>query len=98
MEKFSGLTNLVSCNLDVFMRTIHDTEFPNSFEATEKLLIEQSEQYDLLKSEIMAAAQHGENLLEEMKRKDDVVKENPERLGNLSAIERLVISCIMVNV
>lgn len=74
------------------MRTIHDTEFPNSYEATEKLLIEQSEQYDLLKSEIMAAAQHGENLLEEMKRKDDVVKENPERLGNLSAIERLVIS------
>lgn len=80
------------------MRTIHDTEFPNSFEATEKLLIEQSEQYDLLKSEIMAAAQHGENLLEEMKRKDDVVKENPERLGNLSAIERLVLSCIILDV
>lgn len=33
----------------MFMRQIHDTEFPNSVEATEQLLIEQSAEYNKLK-------------------------------------------------
>lgn len=49
LEKFSSLTHQVSCNLDVFMRVIHDTEFPNSVEATQKLLDEQGNEYERLK-------------------------------------------------
>lgn len=49
LEKFSGLTHQVSCNLDIFMRVIHDTEFPNSVDATQKLLNEQGAEYERLK-------------------------------------------------
>lgn len=49
MEKFSGLTNMVSGDLDTFMRQIHETEFPNSVEATKHLLEAQSYEYDKLK-------------------------------------------------
>lgn len=49
LEKFSSLTHTVSCNLDIFMRAIHDTEFPNSVDATQKLLDEQGAEYDRLK-------------------------------------------------
>lgn len=49
LEKFSSLTHQVSCNLDIFMRVIHDTEFPNSVEATQKLLNEQGAEYERLK-------------------------------------------------
>lgn len=49
LEKFSSLTHQVSCNLDIFMRIIHDTEFPNSVEATQKLLDEQGTEYERLK-------------------------------------------------
>lgn len=40
---------LVAHHLEMYMRQIHDTEFPNSVEATEKLLIEQSAEYNKLK-------------------------------------------------
>lgn len=49
LEKFSSLTHQVSCNLDIFMRVIHDTEFPNSVVATQKLLDEQGQEYERLK-------------------------------------------------
>lgn len=49
LEKFSGLTNIISSNLDAFMKSIHDMEFPNSVEATEKLIHDQGEQYEKLK-------------------------------------------------
>lgn len=49
LEKFSGQTTLVAHHLEAFMRQIHDTEFPNSVEATEQLLIEQSGDYTRLK-------------------------------------------------
>lgn len=49
LEKFSGLTNMISCNLDAFMKMIHEMEFPNSVETTEKLIDEQGGQYEKLK-------------------------------------------------
>lgn len=49
LEKFSGQTTLVAHHLEAFMRQIHDTEFPNSVEATEQLLIEQGTEYNKLK-------------------------------------------------
>lgn len=49
MEKFSSLTQQVTYNLEMFMRAIHDTEFPNSVEATQKLLDEQGIDYEKLK-------------------------------------------------
>lgn len=49
LEKFSALTTLVAANLEIYMRQIHDTEFPNSVEATEELLIEQGSEYTRLK-------------------------------------------------
>lgn len=49
LENFSAQTTLVAHHLEQFMRQIHDTEFPNSVEATEQLLIEQSAEYNRLK-------------------------------------------------
>ncbi|XP_053683186.1 guanine nucleotide exchange factor DBS isoform X2 [Sabethes cyaneus] len=91
LEKFSGLTNMISCNLDAFMKSIHEMEFPNSVEATERLIDEQGEQYEKLKEDIMAAGRHGEVLLEEMRTKKDSDKEVVERFGNISSIERLLV-------
>lgn len=49
LENFSGMTTVIAQHLESFMRQIHDTEFPNSVEATENLLIEQSVEYNRLK-------------------------------------------------
>ncbi|XP_065084454.1 guanine nucleotide exchange factor DBS isoform X3 [Ochlerotatus camptorhynchus] len=97
LEKFSGLTNMISCNLDAFMKMIHEMEFPNSVEATEKLIGEQGDQYEKLKEDIMAAGRHGEVLLEEMRTKKETDKETVERFGNISSIERAKHS-LLVNV
>ncbi|EAL41713.3 AGAP007723-PA [Anopheles gambiae str. PEST] len=91
LEKFSGLTNIISSNLDAFMKSIHDMEFPNSVEATEKLIHDQGEQYEKLKEDILSAGQHGEVLLEEMKSKKECDRETVERFGNISSIERLLV-------
>uniref|UniRef100_A0AAG5DLA6 Guanine nucleotide exchange factor DBS n=1 Tax=Anopheles atroparvus TaxID=41427 RepID=A0AAG5DLA6_ANOAO len=87
LEKFSGLTNMISCNLDAFMKTIHEMEFPNSVDATETLIEEQGEQYEKLKEDILSAGRHGELLLEEMKTKKECDLETVERFGNISSIE-----------
>ncbi|XP_058836387.1 guanine nucleotide exchange factor DBS isoform X3 [Topomyia yanbarensis] len=91
LEKFSGLTNMISCNLDAFMKTIHEMEFPNSVDATERLIEEQGEQYEKLKEDIMAAGRHGEVLLDEMRAKKEGDREVGERFGNISSIERLLV-------
>ncbi|XP_017865480.1 PREDICTED: guanine nucleotide exchange factor DBS isoform X3 [Drosophila arizonae] len=90
LEKFSSLTHQVSAELDVFIQAIHDTEFPNSVEATKKLLEDQGIDYARLKDEILAAAKHGETLLDKIKSNEEL-KEFSERTGNVSAIERLLI-------
>ncbi|XP_051859897.1 guanine nucleotide exchange factor DBS isoform X3 [Drosophila albomicans] len=87
LEKFSSLTHQVSAELDVFIQAIHDTEFPNSVEATRKLLEDQGADYARLKDEILAAARHGETLLNKIKSNDEL-KEFSERTGNVSSIER----------
>lgn len=88
LEKFSHLTHQVSCSLDAFMRVIHDTEFPNSVEATQRLLDRQGGEYEGLKEDILSAARHGDRLLEDFRAKDDVGKEFSERNGNVSSTER----------
>lgn len=88
LEKFSNLTHHVSCNLDAFMRVIHDTEFPNSVEATQQLLDRQGSEYESLKESILSAGRHGDRLLEDFRAKDDVGKEFSERNGNVSSTER----------
>lgn len=88
LEKFSILTHQVSCNLDAFMRVIHDTEFPNSVEATQMLLDKQGADYERLKEGILSAARHGERLLDDFRTKDEAGKEFSERNGNVSATER----------
>ncbi|XP_049309800.1 guanine nucleotide exchange factor DBS isoform X6 [Bactrocera dorsalis] len=87
LEKFSSLTHQVSTELDIFIQTIHDTEFPNSVEATQKLIDVQGGDYERLKEEILAAAKHGETLLNNIKGNEEI-KEFSERTGNVSAIER----------
>ncbi len=81
------MTNLVGCDLDAFMRQIHETELPNSVDATERLLMDQSAAYSKLKDEILATGKHGENLLDEIRQKTEM---SVERVGNISSIERLV--------
>lgn len=73
--------------MDIFIQAIHDTEFPNSVEATQKLLDDQGTDYCRLKEEILAAAKHGETLLNNIKSNDEI-KEFSERTGNVSSIER----------
>ncbi|XP_017837139.1 guanine nucleotide exchange factor DBS isoform X3 [Drosophila busckii] len=90
LEKFSSLTHQVSAELDVFIQAIHDTEFPNSVETTKKLLEDQGTDYARLKEEILAAAKHGETLLDKIKAIEEL-KEFSERTGNISAIERLLV-------
>ncbi|XP_065368625.1 guanine nucleotide exchange factor DBS isoform X3 [Calliphora vicina] len=90
LEKFSSLTHQVSAELDIFIQAIHDTEFPNSVEATQKLLDDQGTDYQRLKEEILAAAKHGETLLNNIKSNDEI-KEFSERTGNVSSIERLLV-------
>ncbi|XP_034653766.1 guanine nucleotide exchange factor DBS isoform X2 [Drosophila subobscura] len=90
LEKFSSLTHQVSAELDIFIQAIHDTEFPNSVEATKNLLEAQGTDYTRLKEEILSAAKHGESLLENIKLIDEY-KEFSERTGNVSAIERLLV-------
>ncbi|XP_075168525.1 guanine nucleotide exchange factor DBS isoform X5 [Haematobia irritans] len=87
LEKFSSLTHQVSAELDIFIQAIHDTEFPNSVEATQKLLDDQGADYQRLKDEILAAAKHGETLLNNIKSNEEI-KEFSERTGNVSSIER----------
>lgn len=70
------------------MRVIHDTEFPNSVEATQRLLDRQGGEYEGLKEDILSAARHGDRLLEDFRAKDDVGKEFSERNGNVSSTER----------
>jgi len=55
LEKFSGLTTQVAYDLEAFMRQIHDTEFPNSVEATEQLLVEEGNEYAKLKVSLIVA-------------------------------------------
>lgn len=88
MEKFSGITRQVSSNLDRFIRTIYETEFPNSVEATRVLLDDQRKNYDKLKEEILAAAKHGEGLLEDIRGRVNNGRDVYERNGNISAVER----------
>lgn len=88
LEKFSSITKQVSANLDRFIRTIYETEFPNSVEATRSLLDAQGQQYDQLKEEILAAAKHGEGLLEDIRTRANNGRDVYERNGNISAIER----------
>ncbi|KAH8234483.1 hypothetical protein KR038_012115, partial [Drosophila bunnanda] len=90
LEKFSSLTHKVSEELDSFLQAIHDLELPNSVESTRKLLDNQVIKYDLLKMEILAAAKHGETLLNNIKSTQEL-KEFSERTGNISAIERLLV-------
>ncbi|KAG5677173.1 hypothetical protein PVAND_006954 [Polypedilum vanderplanki] len=85
LENFSAQTTLVAHHLEGFMRQIHDTEFPNSVESTEELLIEQSAQYNKLKEEILSVGRQGEELLAEIRRKQELCV---DRIGNISSIER----------
>lgn len=77
--------------MDTFIRLIHDTEFPNSVESTQKLLEEQGLEYEKLKEEILSTAKHGESLVADFKTKDEGGKEFSERTGNISSIERYLL-------
>ncbi|XP_070494740.1 guanine nucleotide exchange factor DBS isoform X6 [Chironomus tepperi] len=88
LENFSAQTTLVAHHLEIFMRTIHDTEFPNSVESTEALLVEQGVEYTKLKDEIQQVGQKGEELLAEIRRKAELCV---DRVGNISSIERLIV-------
>ncbi|XP_044571237.1 guanine nucleotide exchange factor DBS isoform X8 [Drosophila ananassae] len=90
LEKFSSITHHVSAELDIFIKTIHDTEFPNSVKATQFLIESQGNDYNRLKEEILIAAKHGESLLDNIKMIEEF-KEFSERTGNVSAIQRLLV-------
>ncbi|XP_026472684.1 guanine nucleotide exchange factor DBS-like isoform X2 [Ctenocephalides felis] len=88
LEKFSMMTQEISVSLDQFMRQIHETMFPNSAEATERLLQVQGEKYNILKEDIMGTTKHGYELLQSIREPGG---KHIDRIGNVSAVERLLV-------
>lgn len=85
------MTQEISVSLDQFMRQIHETMFPNSAEATERLLQVQGEKYNILKEDIMGTTKHGYELLQSIREPGG---KHIDRIGNVSAVERSVASFI----
>ncbi|XP_014229850.1 guanine nucleotide exchange factor DBS-like isoform X2 [Trichogramma pretiosum] len=89
LEKFSSMTQDVSLALDSFTRRLAEIEFPNNALATTSLLSQQQAEYNELKEEIMSAARHGESLLDSVRQLTG--KGTADRLGNVAAVERLLV-------
>ncbi|XP_046621316.1 guanine nucleotide exchange factor DBS-like isoform X1 [Neodiprion virginianus] len=89
LEKFSSITQEVSLALDSFTRRLAEVEFPNNTIATTTLLNQQQTEYNELKEEILSAAKHGETLLDSVRQLTG--KSTADRLGNVSAVERLLV-------
>ncbi|KAF3425324.1 hypothetical protein E2986_10977 [Frieseomelitta varia] len=89
LEKFSSMTQDVSLALDSFTRRLAEIEFPNNTVATTSLLSQQQIEYNELKEEILSAARHGEALLDSVRQLTG--KGTADRLGNVAAIERLLV-------
>ncbi|XP_031842251.1 guanine nucleotide exchange factor DBS isoform X1 [Nomia melanderi] len=89
LEKFSSMTQDVSLALDSFTRRLAEIEFPNNTVATTALLSQQQVEYNELKEEILSAARHGEALLDSVRQLTG--KGTADRLGNVAAIERLLV-------
>ncbi|XP_014604123.1 PREDICTED: guanine nucleotide exchange factor DBS-like isoform X2 [Polistes canadensis] len=89
LEKFSSMTQDVSLALDSFTQRLAEIEFPNNTIATTTLLSQQQAEYNELKEEILSAARHGEALLDSVRQLTG--KSTPDRLGNVAAVERLLV-------
>ncbi|XP_044580208.1 guanine nucleotide exchange factor DBS-like isoform X1 [Cotesia glomerata] len=89
LEKFSSMTQDVSLALDSFTRRLAEIEFPNNTIATTRLLNQQQLEYNELKEEILSAARHGEALLDSVRQLTG--KSTADRLGNVAAVERLLV-------
>ncbi|XP_014297306.1 guanine nucleotide exchange factor DBS isoform X2 [Microplitis demolitor] len=89
LEKFSSMTQDVSLALDSFTRRLAEIEFPNNTIATTRLLNQQQAEYNELKEEILSAARHGEALLDSVRQLTG--KSTADRLGNVAAVERLLV-------
>ncbi|KAJ8670670.1 hypothetical protein QAD02_001929 [Eretmocerus hayati] len=89
LEKFSSMTQDVSLALDSFTRRLAEAEFPNNTLATTTLLNQQQADYNELKEEIVSAARHGETLLDSVRQLTG--KSTADRLGNVAAVERLLV-------
>ncbi|KAG7199653.1 hypothetical protein KM043_014246 [Ampulex compressa] len=89
LEKFSSMTQDVSLALDSFTRRLAEIEFPNNTVATTTLLSQQQAEYNELKEEILSAARHGEALLDSVRQLTG--KGTADRLGNVAAVERLLV-------
>ncbi|KAK0078018.1 hypothetical protein PV325_003154 [Microctonus aethiopoides] len=89
LEKFSSMTQDVSIALDSFTRRLSEIEFPNNTIATTRLLNQQQAEYNELKEEILTAARHGEALLDSVRQLTG--KGTADRLGNVAAVERLLV-------
>ncbi|XP_008211520.1 guanine nucleotide exchange factor DBS isoform X2 [Nasonia vitripennis] len=89
LEKFSSMTQDVSLALDSFTRRLAEVEFPNNTIATTTLLSQQQAEYNELKEEILSAARHGEALLDSVRQLTG--KATADRLGNVAAVERLLV-------
>ncbi|XP_014215398.1 guanine nucleotide exchange factor DBS-like isoform X2 [Copidosoma floridanum] len=89
LEKFSSMTQDVSLALDSYTRRLTEVEFPNNTLATTTLLSQQQAEYNELKEEILGAASNGEALLDSVRQLTG--KGTADRLGNVAAVERLLV-------
>lgn len=103
LEKFSNVMKEVSTKLDDFIKQLQETEIPKEAESIQELLSLQQTEYAELKEEILNAAKHGETLLEVFRKSqmnnsiDESSQGNGQeqyendKLGNVAAVERLLV-------
>ncbi|XP_067143192.1 guanine nucleotide exchange factor DBS-like isoform X3 [Centruroides vittatus] len=94
VEKFSSNLQEISLALKEMKRSLRETELPNDVGSTMALLENQCGEYRELKDDIRNASKHGESLLNCIRRPslDNylVLDRYPDRLINVSAVERLL--------
>lgn len=94
LETFSAITQQVSNDLDVFTRTIEETELPNDVDSTQLLLDKHTLIYSDLKKDILSAAKHGEELLISIKQSSKPAADQEDHShenNNIFVVERLLV-------
>ena len=104
VESFSANTTDIGAALRKFSRRLQDTELPNDVPATQAVLVQQSQDYAALKTELRNANAQGETLLNLIKKPTVASTANPGpaavirlrndpwpgQLVNVTTVERLI--------
>ena len=94
VERMRSTANVIASALDEFSRCVRDTEMPNDTSATQAVLRCQQQERDAIKEDFRIAIRRGSTLLNTVRQADvkPVAEQlSPNRLQNVTAIERMLI-------